>query len=85
MRADQIRFVEKMLTIKAPVLLVTNDCVLSGRFKKCNDAHLPLTVPEEFSVFIFSIFAQMFACKISCAIGNNPDKPREMCVNTITK
>ncbi len=85
MRADQIRCVEKMLSIKAPVLLITNDCVLSGRFAKCNDAHLALTVPEEFSVFMLAIFAQMFACKLSCLIGNNPDTPREMSVHTITK
>ena len=84
-RADQIKCVEKMLSLNAPVLLVTNDCLLTGRFAKCNDALINFGVSEDFMMFAFAIFAQMFACKISCAIGNNPDSPRALNKVTITK
>ncbi len=84
-RADQIKCVEKVLSLKAPVLLVTNDCILTGRFARCNDAFLNFNVPEEFSVFAFSLFVQMLACKISCLKGYNPDQPRGKDKITITK
>ncbi len=84
-RADQIKCIEKMLTLNAPVLLVTNDCLLTGKFAKCNDALINFGVSEEFMMFAFALFAQMFACKISCAIGNNPDNPRALNKVTITK
>ena len=84
-RADQIKCVEKMLSLGAPVLLVTNDKLLTGRFRKCNDAYINFSVSEEFAMFAFAIFAQMFACKISCAVGNNPDAPRALSKVTITK
>ncbi len=84
-RADQIKCVEKMLSLKAPVLLVTNDLLLTNKFSKCNDALLNFSLPEEFTMFAFAIFAQMLACKISCALGNNPDKPRALERVTITK
>lgn len=84
-RADQIQCIQKMLSLKAPVLLVTNDSMLVGRFKKCNDVFLNFNVSEEFAVFAFSVFAQMFACKLSCIIGNNPDNPRSLEKNVVTK
>ena len=84
-RADQIKCVDKMLSLKAPVLLVTNDLLLTKKFAKCNDAFLNFNVPEEVAIFAFAIFAQMLACKISCAIGNNPDSPRALSKVTITK
>lgn len=84
-RADQIKCIEKMIGLRAPVLLVTNDCVLTNRFVKCNDAFINFGVPEEICMFAFAIFAQMFACKISCDIGNNPDSPRALSKVTITK
>lgn len=84
-RADQIKCIEKMLSLKAPVLLVTNDCVLAGNYAKCNDALINFGLPEEFTMFTFALFAQMFACKISCSIGNNPDAPRALNKVTITK
>ena len=83
-RADQIKCIEKMISLGAPVLLVTNDKLLTGRFKKCNDALINFPVSEEFTMFAFALFAQMFACKISCAIGNNPDSPRALSKVTIT-
>lgn len=84
-RADQIKCVEKMISLNAPVLLVTNDLLLKSRYKKCNDAYIDFSVPEEICMFAFALFAQMLACKISCAIGNNPDSPRALNKVTITK
>ena len=84
-RADQVKLIEKMISLNAPVLLVTNDCVLTGKFNKCNDALINFSVPEEVMMFAFALFAQMFACKISCGIGNNPDSPRALKKVTITK
>ncbi len=84
-RSDQIQCIEKMLSLKAPVLLVTNDHVLTGKFARCNDALIEFSVPEEFTIFAFALFEQMFACKISCAIGNDPDNPRALNKVTITK
>ena len=84
-RADQIKCVEKMLSLNAPVPLVTNDVLLVGKYDKCNDALLNFSLPEEFAMFAFALFAQMLACKISCAIGNNPDSPRALNKVTITK
>ena len=84
-RADQIKCIDKMISLDAPVLLVTNDNVLKGKFAKCNDAFIPFGVPEEIMMFAFALFAQMLSCKISCAIGNNPDSPRALNKVTITK
>jgi len=84
-RADQIKCIEKMLSLNAPVLLVTNDCLLANKFKKCNDAFINFAYSEEVMMFAFALFAQMFACKISCLIGNNPDSPRALNKVTITK
>lgn len=84
-RSDQIKCIDKMLSLNAPVLLVTNDKVLSGNFPKCSDAVIDFSVPEEVMIFAFALFAQMFACKISCLIGNNPDNPRALQKVTITK
>lgn len=83
-REDQVKCIDKMLSLKAPVLLVTNDNVLTGK-AKCNDALINFGVPEEICMFAFALFAQMLACKISCAIGNNPDEPRALKKVTITK
>ena len=84
-RADQIQCIEKMLSLKAPVLLITNDYLLTGKFKSCNEVFINFSVPEEFTMFAFTLFAQMFACKISCNIGNDPDNPRALNKVTITK
>ena len=84
-REDQIKCVEKMLSLNAPVLLVTNDCLLVNKFRKCNDALINFGVSEDFCMFAFALFAQMLACKISCGIGNDPDAPRAINKVTITK
>lgn len=77
-RADQIQTIDKVLNLGAPVLLITNDRVLSHNFKKCNEAFINFIVPEEFTMFAFTLFAQIFACKLSCNTGNDPDNPRAM-------
>lgn len=74
-REDQLKCIERTLSLNAPVLLVTNDNVLTGKVG-CNDALINFGVPEEICIFAFALFAQMFACKISCEIGYNPDEPR---------
>ena len=84
-RSDQIKCIEKMLSLGAPVLLITNDYILTGKFNKCNEALINFNLPEEFVTFAFALFAQMLACKISCLIGNNPDSPRALQKVTITK
>lgn len=84
-RADQIKCVEKVMTLKAPVLLVTNDSMLVGRYARCNDAFLNFNLPEEFAIFAFAVFAQMLACKMSYKLGYNPDAPRAIEKNIVTK
>ncbi len=84
-RADQIKCIKRILELNAPILLVTNDNLLIGRFADCNDALLNVSLPEEFSMFAFTVFAQLLACKMSCFIGNNPDNPRSIDKNVITK
>ncbi len=85
LRAEQIKCIEKMLSLKVPVLLVTNDSILTGKFRKCKDVFLNFGLREEFAVFAFAIFAQMFACKLSCSKGNNPDTPRALENITVTR
>lgn len=83
---DQIKVIEKMIELKAPVLVVTNDKIISEKYSdKVNVALINAEIPDEFIMFAFALFAQMFACKISCAIGNNPDSPRALKKVTITK
>ncbi len=84
-RADQIQTIDKVLGLNAPVLLVTNDRVLIHHFKKCNEAFINFIVPEEFTMFAFTLFAQIFACKLSCNNGNDPDNPRAMSKVVVTK
>ena len=84
-RDDQTKCIDKMLSLGAPVLVVTNDEKLVGAYPTCSYAYMNFPVPEEISMFAFALFAQMLACKISCAIGNNPDSPRALKKVTITK
>ena len=84
-RADQIKMIEKMLGFNAPVLLVTNDSLIRDRFKRCNDAFINVSLPEELTVFAFSLFAQMFTCKLVCNKGVNPDCQTPEQKITITK
>lgn len=83
---DQMKGIDKMLELKAPVLVITDDGELNAKYHKvCDVAHLPESENEYFTMFNFALFAQMFACKVSCGIGNNPDSPRALKKVTITK
>lgn len=84
-RAEQIKCIEKMIALSVPVVLVTNDSILTGRYSKCNYAFINFGLNEEFVIFAFALFAQMFACKISCLKGNNPDAPRSLEKITVTR
>jgi len=84
-RADQIKLVQKVLSMNAPVILVTNDALLTGRFSKCNDVFINCSVPEEFAIFPFMIFSQMLAVKLSAKRGRNPDMPDGLESITVTR
>lgn len=80
---DVKKCVEKMLALKANVLVVTDD----ERYAELcsNSVMLPKLDNEILTMFYFALFAQMFACKLSVAKGNNPDAPRSLSKVTITK
>lgn len=84
-RADQQKCIDKMVSLGAPVIVVTNDKVLSDSVQGADIAFLNLDRSEDETMFAFALFAQMLACKISCSIGNNPDCPRALKKVTITK
>ncbi len=82
---DEVKGIDKMLSLKARVLVVTDDKKIKAKYQDiCDVAFLPCT-SEYFAIFSFVLFAQMFANKISCLIGNNPDSPRALNKVTITK
>lgn len=85
-RADQEKSLDKMLSMDAPVYVVTDDKVLFEKYNgKAKVALIDNKLGEECAIFTFAIFAQMLACKVSCAVGNNPDAPRVLNKITITK
>ncbi|MBQ7163816.1 MAG: SIS domain-containing protein [Clostridia bacterium] len=86
MREDQSQCVDKMLSLGAPVLVITDDKYIADKYAASADvAYIPAEGGDRFTVFSFALFAQMLACKISVAIGNNPDAPRALKKITITK
>jgi len=86
MREDQEKCVDKMISLGAPVLVITDDTYISDKYAdKCDVAYIPAKHGDRFTIFAFALFAQMFACKISVGIGNNPDAPRALNKITITK
>ena len=84
-KADQKKCIDKMLSLSAPVLVITDNEELAKEYKPENIAYFDFGCGEEFTMFGFALFAQMLACKISCGIGNNPDSPRALNKITITK
>ena len=86
MREDQVKCADKMISLGAPVLVITDDKFISDKYSsECDVAFIPAKYGDRFTVFSFALFAQMFACKISVAVGNNPDAPRALSKVTITK
>ena len=85
-KADQKKCIDKMIELSAPVLVITNDKELSDEYgKTASVACFDFENDEAITMFVFALFAQMLACKISCGIGNNPDSPRALNKVTITK
>ncbi len=85
-REDQIKCVDKMTSLGAPVLVITDDAQISSKYENvCDVAYIPAEYGDRFTIFSFALFAQMLACKISVGIGNNPDAPRALNKITITK
>lgn len=82
--ADEVKGIDKMLALKARVLVVTDDNKIFEKYKDTCDVALLPKASTYFSIFAFTLFAQMFAGKISCLIGNNPDSPRALNKVTIT-
>lgn len=84
---DQKKSIDKMISLGGTVTLVTD-----GDALKCYDGNPSVNylafdkIGDEYeSIFAFALFAQMLACKISCAIGNNPDSPKALNKVTVTK
>ena len=73
----------KLDSIGAEVILVSdNDEITAGRPLSFE---LPKTGCDCVSPFLFAVFAQMFACKLTAVKGRNPDAPRNLNKVTITK
>lgn len=83
---DIIACVDKMSTLSKRVSVVTdNEEIYDTANDKANAIKLNKSDSEFESMFNFALFAQIFACKYSCHIGNNPDSPRALKKVTITK
>jgi len=73
----------KLDSIGAEVILVSdNDEILANRPLAIK---LPKMGNDCVSPFLFAVFAQMFACKLTAVKGRNPDAPRNLNKVTITK
>lgn len=74
---------EKLDSLGAEVVLVSdNVSILEGRelgFK------IPNLGCDCVAPFMFALFAQVFACKLTAVKGRNPDRPRNLNKITITK
>lgn len=70
-------------TVGAETILVSDNAdILAGRplsFK------VPSLGSDALSPFLFAVFAQLFACKLTAVKGLNPDAPRNLKKVTVTK
>ncbi|MBO4962922.1 MAG: SIS domain-containing protein, partial [Clostridia bacterium] len=83
---DEQKSIDKMLSLGAKVLIVTDNKTIQEQYKtKADVAFMSKSINDAFSVFNFALFAQMLACKASCKKGLNPDNPRALNKVTITK
>jgi glucosamine--fructose-6-phosphate aminotransferase (isomerizing) len=80
---DHKDMIEKILSIGAAPLIVTCDSKLKDLYE--NVVVLPATGVEETDVYMFAVFAQLFAEKLSVSKGLNPDAPRLLNKVTITR
>lgn len=84
-KQDQVKCIEKMIELGAKTVIITDDADYKKYEGKAFIASLPEACCESFAMFNFALFAQMFACRISCSKGRNPDSPRALNKVTITK
>ncbi len=84
-KQDQEKCIEKMIELGAKTVIVTDDLSYKKYMGKAFVSILPEACCESFAMFNFALFAQMFACRISCGKGRNPDSPRALNKVTITK
>lgn len=74
---------EKLDSLGAEVVLVSdNDSIIS---KRPFTMKIPKLGSDSGSPFLFAVFAQMFACKLTAVKGRDPDAPRNLSKVTITK
>ena len=81
-REDALACLAKMRELGANVWLVTDDEHLAGEFR-C--VRLPSFGNGASSVFLFALALQLFACRFSCSVGNDPDTPRALKKVTVTR
>ncbi len=84
-KLDQEKCIDKMIELGAKTVIITDDEDYKHYEGKAFVAILPKACCESFAMFNFALFAQMFACRISCGKGRNPDNPRALNKVTITK
>lgn len=82
--SDAKEIVEKLERVKAEIVLVTNT---KGEFEDKDKIifKIPTTSNDLVSPFYNTLWAQIFACKLSLAKGLDPDLPRNLKKITITR
>ena len=83
--ADVKRCMDKLTSLKADVTLITDSKAYDEYTASAHVDHFDAFGDENIAMFAFALYAQMLACKISCAIGNNPDSPKSLNKVTVTR
>lgn len=81
---DRKKCIEKMLSLKANLTIITDDEALNEYASQAKIATFDRIGDEIESTFAFALYAQMLACKTSCLKGNNPDSPKALQKVTVT-
>ncbi len=82
---DRKKCIEKMLSLGASLTIITDDEQLSAYGNEASISLFKRIGDEIEAMFAFALYAQMLACKISCARGNDPDNPKALKKVTVTK
>lgn len=82
--ADRKKCIDKMLSLGADLVIVTDDPQLDCYKGAAAVAAFNPTGDEAETMLAFALFAQMLACKVSCGKGNDPDNPKTLNKVTIT-
>ncbi|MDR0426345.1 MAG: SIS domain-containing protein [Clostridiales bacterium] len=80
--AEVSAVLEKIKSCGAPLLILTDR---DGYDAYGKTLYIEKTGSEALSVFRLALTVQLTACRLSCAIGNNPDAPRALKKVTITR